>query len=137
MNHEASVAAACNANVPLLRRIVCSSGMRLIARSDVSQLIRGYDNIKVKNYLFALPEDFSLDYEGSSPLLKRASEKCGIASVMWKSKHLIEAWPMLPPPLSAGGKPPTWCPERIVIAALVLAFGLLVGAGLAALVRTM
>jgi hypothetical protein len=41
----------------------------------------------------------------------------------------------LPPPLPARGEPTTWCPERIVIAALVLAFGLLVGAGLAALLK--
>jgi hypothetical protein len=56
---------------------------------------------------------------------------------LWKSNHLIDAWPNLPPPLPARGEPTTWCPERIVIAALVLAFGLLVGAELAALTKPM
>jgi hypothetical protein len=54
---------------------------------------------------------------------------------MWKSNQLINAWLILPPPLPAGGEPVTWSPERIVIAVLVLAFGLLVGADLAALIK--
>jgi hypothetical protein len=51
---------------------------------------------------------------------------------MWESNHLIDAWPILPPPLPARGEPATWCPERLVIAAPVLAF-----CGLAALIEPM
>jgi hypothetical protein len=46
------------------------AGSGVSSRSDVSQLIRGYNNIKVKKSLFVVPADLAQAYEATEPAIK-------------------------------------------------------------------
>jgi hypothetical protein len=60
---------------------------------------------------------------------------CNDGSIWPESDQMVGSRGMDTPPDWRDEKSAAWAPERIVIGALVFAFGLLIGAGVAALLR--